>query len=142
MEGEPLQTEDFYPTSSNMGSVCLHATGPITPNGTTASLVAELKPNLSKNRFWFTGTSIPTISFFLPAGFSGTSFLEKSFEQPGSKLDTSLWWTHEKFYRKIQRIYPDAKRLVQPRIAALEKEWILELKKLEKIQTQLKHWIF
>ncbi len=35
-------------------------------------------------------------------------------------------------YRKIQRIYPDAKKLVQPRIAALEKEWFLELKKLEK----------
>ncbi|EMJ62662.1 hypothetical protein LEP1GSC051_0771 [Leptospira sp. P2653] len=132
MEEEPLQTEDFYPASSNMGSVCLHATGPITPNGTTASLVAELKPNLSKNRFRFTGTSIPAISFFLPTGFSRTSFLEKSFQQPGSKSDTSLWWTHEKFYRKIQRIYPDAKKLVRPRIAALEKEWFLELKKLEK----------
>ncbi|URD69222.1 acyl-CoA--6-aminopenicillanic acid acyltransferase [Leptospira borgpetersenii] len=132
MEGEPLQTADFYPSSSDMGSVCLHATGPITPNGTTASLVAELKPNLSKNRFWFTGTSIPSISFFLPAGFSGTSFLEKNFEQPGSKLDTSLWWVHEKFYRKIQRFYPDAKRLVQPRIAVLEKEWFRESKKLEK----------
>ncbi|EMN89003.1 hypothetical protein LEP1GSC108_3707 [Leptospira weilii str. UI 13098] len=56
MEEEPLQTEDSYPASSNMGSVCLHATGPITPNETTASLVAELKPNLSKNRFRFTGT--------------------------------------------------------------------------------------
>ncbi|EMM73873.1 hypothetical protein LEP1GSC038_2193 [Leptospira weilii str. 2006001855] len=132
MEEEPLQTEDFYPASSNMGSVCLHATGPITPNGTTVSLVAELKPNLSKNRFRFTRTSIPAISFFLPAGFSRTSFLEKNFQQPGSKSDTSLWWTHEKFYRKIQRIYPDAKKLVQPRIAALEKEWFLELKKLEK----------
>ncbi|WP_061249053.1 hypothetical protein [Leptospira alstonii] len=131
-EGEPLQIEDFYPSSSDMGSVCLHATGPITPNGTTASLIAELKPKLSQNRFWFTGASIPSVSFFLPVGFPGTSFLEKNFEQPGARADVSLWWTHEKFYREIQRFYPDAKKLVQPRIAALEKEWFQELKKLEK----------
>ncbi|PJZ29565.1 acyl-CoA--6-aminopenicillanic acid acyltransferase [Leptospira kmetyi] len=131
-EGEPKDKTDFYPSSSDMGSVCLHATGPITPNGTTGSLVAELKADSSQNRFWFTGTSIPSISLFLPAGFPGTSFLEKNFESPGAELDTSLWWTHEKFYREIQRFYPEAKRLVQPRIDSLEEEWFQELKKLEK----------
>ncbi|WP_167883218.1 acyl-CoA--6-aminopenicillanic acid acyltransferase [Leptospira adleri] len=131
-EGEPGNVHSFYPSSSDMGSVCLHATGPITPNGTTGSFVAELRDEVSKNRFWFTGAAIPSISLFLPAGFSGSSFLEKNFEQPGAALDTSLWWTHEKFYREIQRFYPDAKNLVQPRIASLEEEWFQELSKLEK----------
>ncbi|TGK23353.1 C69 family dipeptidase [Leptospira stimsonii] len=131
-EGEPGNSHSFYPSSSDMGSVCLHATGPITPNGTTGSFVAELKNETSKNRFWFTGTAIPSISLFLPAGFPGTSFLEKNFEQPSAFLDTSLWWTHEKFYREIQRFYPDAKKLVQPRVASLEEEWFQELSKLEK----------
>lgn len=130
-EGEPGEPGNFHPSSSDMGSVCLHATGPITPNGTTGSLVAELKDDLSKNRFWFTGTSIPSISLFLPAGFPGSSFLEKNFEQPGAELDTSLWWTHEKFYREVQRFYPAAKELVQPRIDSLEKEWFEELERIE-----------
>ncbi|RHX77845.1 acyl-CoA--6-aminopenicillanic acid acyltransferase [Leptospira yasudae] len=132
-EGEPGSASGrFYPSSSDMGSVCLHATGPITPNGTTASLVAELKPKTSQNRFWFTGAAIPSISLFLPAGFPGTTFLEKNFEQPGAALDTSLWWTHEKFYREIQRFYPDAKAQVEPKIDSLENTWFQELKSLEK----------
>ncbi|XDD51377.1 acyl-CoA--6-aminopenicillanic acid acyltransferase [Leptospira sp. WS92.C1] len=130
-EGEPHLKKSFYPSSSDMGSVCLHATGPITPNGTTGSFVAELKTEVSKNRFWFTGTSIPAISLFIPTGFPGTTFLEKNFEQPGAMLDTSLWWTHEKFYREIQKFYPFAKSVVEAKISKLENEWFDELKTLE-----------
>lgn len=131
-EGEPGITKPFFPFRSNMGSVCLHATGPITPNGTTGSMVAELNSDVSQNRFWFTGTSIPSISFFIPAGFSGTSFLEKNFEQPGAAFDSSLWWTHEKFYREIQRFYPEAKRAVQQRILDLENLWFEESNRILK----------
>ncbi len=131
-EGKPGITKPFFPFRSNMGSVCLHATGPITPNGTTGSMVAELNPDVSQNRFWFTGTSIPSISFFIPAGFSGTSFLEKNFEQPGAAFDSSLWWTHEKFYREIQRFYPEAKRAVQQRILDLENLWFEESNRILK----------
>ncbi|TGK34873.1 acyl-CoA--6-aminopenicillanic acid acyltransferase [Leptospira gomenensis] len=125
-EGKPGDSKPFFPSGSNMASVCLHATGPITPNGTTASFVAELRPEVSKNRFWFTGTSIPSISLFIPAGFPGTSFLEKNFQTPGPHLDDSLWWTHEKFYREVQRFYPEAKNAVHRRIVDLENEWFEE----------------
>ncbi|EQA46226.1 acyl-coenzyme A:6-aminopenicillanic acid acyl-transferase domain protein [Leptospira broomii serovar Hurstbridge str. 5399] len=106
--GFPPRDSGFSPASSGMGSVCLHATGFITPNQTNGSFVAEIDIDSKRSQFWATGTSIPAISIFLPFSVPGMAASEGMIVQPGASPDTSLWWSHETLYRLCLRNYSDA----------------------------------
>ncbi len=82
----------------DMSSVCLHAQGLLTPSQTTGSMVAEI-PEKDNPIIWLTGTAAPCLSLYKPF-FFGTDVLNaENFDQPGAVMDTSLWWSHEKFHR-------------------------------------------
>ncbi|TGK18594.1 acyl-CoA--6-aminopenicillanic acid acyltransferase [Leptospira fluminis] len=106
--GFPPRDSDFLPANSGMGSVCLHATGFLAPNQTDSSLVAQIDPDPSRSQYWFTGTSIPALSIFLPFFIPGKSAMNGRIIQPGAVPDSSLWWNHEILYRLCLRNYSEA----------------------------------
>lgn len=94
-----LPDPEFSPAKADMSSLCMHATGLLTPSQTTGSLVAELRAD-RPSTFWFTGTAAPCISLFKPF-FAGDKSLTGSWPIPGARPDASLWWEHEKLHRLV-----------------------------------------
>jgi dipeptidase len=92
---EPMPVT-FAPQRSTNASVCMHATGLLTPNQTVGSLVAEIRPNAPAT-VWLTGTSAPCLSVFKPVVVDG-QFLE-DFTQPTAQADASFWWQAERLFR-------------------------------------------
>lgn len=122
--GFPISNPKFSPTTPGMGSVCLHANGPLAPNQTTGSFVAELDDNPHRSQFWATGTSIPSISLFLPFSIPGKSFIEGDIVQPGATPDASLWWTHEILYRLSLRNYSKAVSVFSAELKEVQEKFL------------------
>ncbi len=122
--GFPTKDPNFLPSDSGMGSVCLHASGPFAPNQTTGSFLAELDSRPSRSQFWATGTSIPSISLFLPFSIPGKSFSEGSIVQPGATPDASLWWSHEVLYRLCLRNYKKAISIFSAELKEVQERYI------------------
>ncbi len=113
--GEPDAGAQFNPASSDMGSLCLHASGLATPSQTTGSLVAELRKDRPSS-FWLTGTAAPCLSIFRPF-----------FLPP----DDSLWWKFERLHRRALKNYAAVEATVERDRAALERDFLAQ----EKIYT-------
>jgi dipeptidase len=107
MEGDPDRTGPFHPARSDMGSICMHATGLFTPSQTAGSLVGEMRP-AGPSTCWMTGTSIPSTAVFLPLTLPGTTLLDAGGRMPAARADDSLWWRHERLYRLCLTNYPSA----------------------------------
>jgi dipeptidase len=123
--------ENFSPAKSDMGALCLHATGITTPSQTTGSLLAEISTK-EKSVFWFTGTSAPCLSIYKPFYFPGKSLSVETFSHPSSQMDQSLWWRHEKFHRKANHHYQEIIPIVKKEQSELENSFYLESEKLLK----------
>ncbi|MBN1614886.1 MAG: C69 family dipeptidase [Deltaproteobacteria bacterium] len=121
-EGDPLDKRPFHPARSDMGSVCLHATGPVTPSQTNGSLVGEVRTEGSST-FWLTGTSIPSTAPFIPFSLPGRAPLQGKFEEPSGRADGSLWWQHEALYRLCLRNYPEAVATFRSELESLQKRF-------------------
>jgi len=120
-EGDPLDKRPFYPARSDMGSICLHATGPITPSQTNGSLVGEVRP-AGPSTFWLTGTSIPSTAPFIPFSLPGKAIAQGEFTEPSARADGSLWWQHEALYRLCLRNYPEAVATFRGELESLQKQ--------------------
>ncbi|MCE9596362.1 MAG: C69 family dipeptidase [Spirochaetia bacterium] len=112
----------FSPTISSMGSVCLHAKGPVTPSQTTGSMVAELRPN-GKHTVWLTGSAAPCLSLFKPVYF-GSADPGVLAGVPTAAPDASLWWRHELLHRRALRDYPRMHQLIREEYDRLENDFM------------------
>ncbi|MBL8019774.1 MAG: C69 family dipeptidase [Leptospirales bacterium] len=112
----------FSPTKSSMGSVCLHAKGPVTPSQTTGSMVAELRSD-GKHTVWLTGSAAPCLSLFKPVYFGGEN-LDSLAGNPAASPDGSLWWRHELLHRRALRDYPRIHKMIREEYDRLEAEFL------------------
>jgi len=104
--------EEFSPDSGNMSSICLHATGPITPNDTTGSLVVEWDTeSLTGDSFrvFYTGTANPCLSLFKPFFFGTKGFIGNPSLAPKNVVDDSLWWKQQLISRRANFNYKSVK---------------------------------
>lgn len=96
------ESADFEPHKGSTASVCMHATGLLTPNQTAGSMVADIGPS-GDATVWLTGTSSPCLSVFKPVWIRG-KFLE-DFTQPSAQFDASFWWQAERLFRQSNYHY-------------------------------------
>lgn len=114
-----LPDPEFSPSKADMSSLCMHATGLLTPSQTTGSLVAELRAD-RPSTFWFTGTAAPCISLFKPFFTGGDSLTGSSWLLPGARPDRSLWWEHEKLHRMVLNNYQARTELFRGELKQLQ----------------------
>lgn len=118
----------YQPQRANTGSVCMHATGLTNPSQTTSSMVAVLRPK-GQSTVWFTGTSRPCQSVFLPYYFGGTTLTPgPDWPRPPARPDRSYWWTAEQLFRRqegaghdIMTAYGEQQALRQRELLLAEK---------------------
>lgn len=113
----------FEPHRGAMNSVCLHATGLLTPSQTTASMVAELRPG-PHSPLWATGSAAPCLSMFKPF-FTGVPVSHESIAHPPRPgPDNSYWWRWEQWHREALHNYPYAKKIWLEKAYPAEAAWL------------------
>jgi secernin len=103
-----------------MGAPCVHAGGLVANSQTTASWVAELRPDAA--RHWVTATASPCTGLFKPV--SVTNPLDLGPAPADRAEDGSLWWRWERLAR---RVASDPERLLALYAVdrdSLEAEWL------------------
>ncbi|MDZ4727748.1 MAG: C69 family dipeptidase [Leptospira sp.] len=127
--------------NGNMKSICVHATGPITPNSTTGSLVVVWNTEAqNKNSFqvFYTGTTNPCLSVFKPFFFNTETFKENKKLKPGAKKNESLWWNQEKILRRANFNYVEVKKIIGDRLIKLETQILERLAKVNSLSDKNK----
>ena len=115
--------ENFEPHHGSMNSLCLHATGLLTPSQTTGSMVAELRPD-PLAPVWATGSAAPCISLFKPFFTGVPASLQSLPDPPGPRPDNSYWWRWERWHREALCNYRYAKQLWLEKAVPLEQSWL------------------
>lgn len=88
----------YSPLRGAMHIPCMHAGGLAAASQTTASWVAELRPEGC--RHFVTATAAPCLSLFKPVSVGTPLSLGPP---PGNNPDDSLWWRHERLHRLVMR---------------------------------------
>lgn len=123
LKTHPCETDEFEPSSSSMKSLCLHATGPTTPNQTNGSLVVEWdtsETNQDPLRIFYTGTSTPCLSLFKPFFFGTKNFIDSSSLDSNGTYSDTLWWLHESIARKSNFDYQGVRSILVPTLIGLQ----------------------
>lgn len=121
--------KSFLPQNGNTKSICMHASGLLTPSQTTGSMVVELRKEKPAS-IWLTGTSAPCISFFKPFYFGNDILEETNFIKPTAIVDKSYWWQWEKLHRSVLKDYAENIAFIKFKQQELEKSWIKQDKSL------------
>jgi len=105
-------------------TICMHAAyGPARPAQTTCSLVVHIRKD-KRATLWVTGSSAPCTSVFKPIVGIDATPQDVSDAVPGSKSDSTLWWTHEKLHREVIVDYLHRLALYKAERDSLEVEFI------------------
>jgi dipeptidase len=108
--------------NGGMGAPCMHAGGVVVNSQTTASWVADLRPN--SIRHWVTGTSAPCTALFKPVRVEDALDLGPV---PTDRADGgSLWWRHERLQRRVMRDPVRLRPLFAAERDSLEAHWRAE----------------
>ncbi len=122
LRSHPHET-NFAPHKGGMNSLCLHATGLLTPSQTTGSMIAELDP-VKEKPVWCTGSSAPCLSLYKPFYVGNPIPEENSLMHPGKLKDGSYWWQWEEWHRMALKDYPSAHALWKEKAYPLEQAWL------------------
>lgn len=117
--------ENFEPCQGDMGNICLHAQGLLTPSQTTGSMVVELRGKANSS-VWLTGSSAPCLSVFKPFYFGTNTLNDDVFPQASKRLDHSYWWQWEKIHRKALSDYRSLHAKIQLFQQENENSWLEE----------------
>lgn len=77
----------------SVGSVCMHASNPLTADQTTMSMIVELKED--DIVIWITGCSLPCVSLFKPHKFGVNGLISDGVGTP------DYWYKREQFTRQF-----------------------------------------
>ncbi|MGH7823302.1 MAG: C69 family dipeptidase, partial [Candidatus Binatia bacterium] len=103
-----------------MKAPCMHAGGLVASAQTTASWVAELRPQ--RTRHWVTGTSAPCVGLFKPVDVAEPV---DTGPPPAAAPDPqSLWWRGERLHRRVMRDPARYGALFLRERDEVEREWI------------------
>ena len=112
----------YSPINGGMGAPCMHAGGLLASSQTTASWVAELRPDGAAH--WVTATAAPCTSLFKPVQVTSPLDLGPA---PTDRYDaTTLWWRHEVLHRLAMRDPAVAYLLFRPERDAVQARWLAE----------------
>ncbi|AWL08254.1 Secernin-1 [Aquirufa nivalisilvae] len=117
--------DDFEPNRGDMGNICLHAQGILTPSQTTGSMVVELRDEANSS-VWLTGSSAPCLSVFKPFYFGTNTLNTDMFPQASQRIDHSFWWQWEKIHRKALKDYKSIHAVIQSFQQEKENDWLKE----------------
>jgi dipeptidase len=110
----------WAPHKGAMGNVCMHASSSVF-SLSAGSYVGRLTEELATH--WFTGTSNPCISVFIPTFLNGAGSSELFSKGAGSYEDSSPWWRHERLSRIVQLDYARRAPPIQREIQRIEKSF-------------------
>jgi hypothetical protein len=109
----------YHLLNGAMAAPCMHAGGLLAASQTTASWVAELRPDAV--RHWVTGTAAPCVALFKPVRVDDPLDLGAP---PTDRADSrSLWWRHEGLHRQVLRDPTRLRPLFDAERDALEARW-------------------
>lgn len=117
--GEDRRYPRYSLLRGGMAAPCMHAGGIVAASQTTASWVAELRPD--GHRHWVTATAAPCSSVFKPVSIDKPIDLGAF---PSDRADDSLWWRHERFHRTLMRDPPAFLDAFAEERDAIEREWL------------------
>ncbi len=120
-DGRDHEAPVYRTWNGTLGAPCMHGGGLIASSVTTASWVAELRPDGVSH--WVTATAAPCLSLFKPVRLEQPLDLGPA---PADRVDGSLWWQHERLHR---RVLVDPVNLGGRFLAerdALEQRWLSE----------------
>lgn len=127
--------------NGTLSSVCMHGGGLLAASQTTASWVAELRPEGARHQV--TGTAAPCLSLFKPVAVDQPLTLGP---EPGERADPhSLWWRWEALHRQGLRDLGEAARRLGAERDAIEARWDAEdtpsAQAFAEADAQLKLWV-
>ncbi len=110
-----------------LSAPCAHAGGLVTSTQTTASWVADLRPDsggVPGGVHWVTGTSAPCTSIFKPVRV-GEPLAHEPVAMPGPTYDPAyVWWRHERLHRLAVRDPQVAASVLASERDGLEARWL------------------
>ncbi len=106
--------------NGGMAAPCMHAGGLAANSQTTASWVAELRPDGAAH--WVTATAAPCTSLFKPVQVISPLDLGP---EPSDRYDpAALWWRHEVLHRMVMRDPVAAYPLFRPERDRVQACWL------------------
>lgn len=120
--GAGSQAPELRWFNGGLRAPCVHGGGVVASSQTTASWVAELRPDGCAH--WATATAAPCLSLFKPVAVDQPLDLGPL---PADKADDeSLWWRHERLHRVVMRGYPQLAPIVRREYDEVERAWLAQ----------------
>jgi dipeptidase len=118
--GDALRMPEYSWVNGGLSAPCVHAGGVLASSQTTASWVAVLRRD--EHLHWVTATSAPCTALFKPVRVSNPVAMEPVPTDHAD--DSSLWWRHERFSRRVLANPVQLGPLFQKQRDQVEDRWL------------------